>query len=146
MNSIGVILTSRLLALLASPSRWLVLFTFGILTGGCGLTKPAPIELLRTADIRIRDPFIYADPQSKTYYMYAQAGNRAGSTFLGVEAYTSKDLVNWTAPRPVLILPEDARNPGCLGARNASLQGQVLPFRDADHEPHAVREQTGPEE
>ena len=107
MNSIQVIPTSRLLAPLASPSRWLVWLSFGMLAGGCGLTKPAPIPMLRTADIRIRDPFIYAHPQSKTYYLYAQAGNRAGSTFLGVEAYTSKDLVNWTAPRPVLTLPDD---------------------------------------
>ncbi len=109
MNSIRVVLNSRLLPLRNSPSCWLVWLGFGILAGGCGLTKPAPIALLKTADIRIRDPFIYADQQSKTYYMYAQAGNRAGSTFLGVEAYTSKDLVNWTAPRPGLTLLDDGR-------------------------------------
>ena len=64
--------------------------------------------LLKTEDIRIRDPFIYADQQSKTYYMYAQSANRAHSNFIGVEVYTSKDLMNWTPPQPVLTLPDDA--------------------------------------
>ncbi len=62
----------------------------------------------KTKDIRIRDPFIYADRQSGTYYMYAQAANRSGSGFTGVEVYTGRDLVHWDKPRPVLILPEEA--------------------------------------
>ena len=62
---------------------------------------------LKTVDIRIRDPFIYADQLSKTYYMYAQSANRLGSNFVGVEVYTSKDLLNWSKPRPVLQLPDD---------------------------------------
>ncbi len=65
-------------------------------------------ELLGTKDIRVRDPFIYADDESKTYYMYAQSANRKGSGFVGVEVYASKDLVNWSPPRPVLTLPGDA--------------------------------------
>jgi len=65
-------------------------------------------SLLKIEDIRIRDPFIYADQDSKTYYMYAQSANRADSDLTGVEVYTSKDLINWTAPRPVLTLPDDA--------------------------------------
>ncbi len=64
--------------------------------------------LLKTEDIRIRDPFIYADQKSKTYYMYAQAANRYGSDFIGVEVYTSRDLINWQPPQTVLALPEDA--------------------------------------
>jgi len=60
--------------------------------------------LLKTADIRVRDPFIYADPQTATYYLYAQAGNRAGSGYQGVEVYTSTNLTEWTAPKPVLTL------------------------------------------
>ena len=59
-------------------------------------------------DIRIRDPFIYADQESKTYFMYAQSANRADSDFTGVEVYSSNDLKNWTPPSPVLILPDDA--------------------------------------
>jgi len=70
---------------------------------GCGSALETP---LMTQDIRIRDPFIYADKQHKTYYMYAQSKNRADSDFTGVEVYASKDLVHWTQPRPALVLPE----------------------------------------
>lgn len=63
---------------------------------------------LRTADIRVRDPFIYADAKSGTYYLYAQAANRKGSGFQGVEVYTSTNLIDWAAPRPVLTLPKAA--------------------------------------
>ncbi len=65
-------------------------------------------SLLKIEDIRIRDPFIYADQKSKTYFMYAQSANRAVSDFTGVEVYISKDLINWKAPRPVLTLPDNA--------------------------------------
>lgn len=58
-------------------------------------------------EIRVRDPFIYPDPKTKTYYLYAQSQNRRNSGFLGVEAYTSKDLINWNAPQAVLPLPDD---------------------------------------
>jgi GH43 family beta-xylosidase len=63
--------------------------------------------LLKTEDIRVRDPFIYADTTTKTYYLYAQSENRAGSGYKGVEVYTSKDLTNWLPPKPVLSLPDD---------------------------------------
>ncbi len=69
---------------------------------------PASGAKLKTGDIRIRDPFIYADLQNKTYYMYAQAANREGSNFTGVEVYTSKDLIHWDHPHPVLELDKNA--------------------------------------
>ncbi|MCK4749608.1 MAG: hypothetical protein KAT15_21285, partial [Bacteroidales bacterium] len=60
----------------------------------CTSNTQASESLLKTKDIRIRDPFIYADQKSKTYFMYAQAANRADSDFTGVEVYTSQDLMN----------------------------------------------------
>ena len=60
---------------------------------------------LKTSDIRVRDPFIYADAASGTYTLYAQAENRAGSGYQGVEIYTSTNLTAWSKPRPVLTLP-----------------------------------------
>lgn len=65
-------------------------------------------NLLKTEDIRIRDPYISLDVKNKTYYMYAQSANRNGNNFIGVEVYASKDLLNWELPRPVLTLPNDA--------------------------------------
>ncbi len=64
---------------------------------------------LTTTDFRIRDPYIYADKQTETYYLYAQSANREGSDFKGVEAYKSKDLINWSHPEPVLVLMEGVK-------------------------------------
>jgi beta-xylosidase len=63
--------------------------------------------LLKTADIRVRDPFVYADRATSTYYLYAQAQNRKGSGYQGVEVYTSTNLTDWTPPQPVLTLPKE---------------------------------------
>ncbi len=64
--------------------------------------------LLKTRDIRVRDPFIYADTETKTYYLYTQSENRAGNGYKGVEVYASKDLANWLPPQTVMSLPKDA--------------------------------------
>ena len=57
--------------------------------------------------IRIRDPYIVADQSTRTYYLYAQMGNREGASDKGVEVYASKDLVTWTGPAPVFTFPEE---------------------------------------
>ena len=64
-------------------------------------------ETVTTENIRIRDPFIVVDKTTSTYYLYAQAGNRKGSHFSGVEVYVGKDLKNWSKPVPVLTLPKE---------------------------------------
>ena len=58
-------------------------------------------------EIRIRDPFVLADPVSQTYYMYAQMGNRLNRQHnkQGVEAYTSTDLRTWSGPYSVFEIP-----------------------------------------
>ena len=58
--------------------------------------------------IRIRDPFILADESSRTYFMYAQMGNRIGKkdSAKGVEVYASRDLKRWEGPWPVFTIPE----------------------------------------
>ncbi|HNX36228.1 MAG TPA: glycoside hydrolase family 43 protein [Kiritimatiellia bacterium] len=71
------------------------------------LCASAQTATLKTEDIRIRDPFIFADAKTATYYLYAQSENRKGSRFQGVEVYTSTNLTDWAAPRPVLALPND---------------------------------------
>ncbi|MEI6810171.1 MAG: glycoside hydrolase family 43 protein, partial [bacterium] len=55
---------------------------------------------LKLQDIRVRDPFIVADQTSKTYFLYAQCGNRKNKDDLGigVEVYRSSDLINWSQP------------------------------------------------
>ena len=62
---------------------------------------------LKLSDIRVRDPFIFADQDAKTYYLYAQCGNRQNqdSLGLGVEVYASKDLINWREPKLAFARP-----------------------------------------
>ena len=74
-------------------------------------------KLLSIEEIRIRDPYIFADSETQKYYMYAQMDNRLGGrgddkNTKGVEVYVSSDLKQWEKPRTVLLLPDNfwARN------------------------------------
>jgi GH43 family beta-xylosidase len=74
-------------------------------------------KLLTTEEIRIRDPYIFADPETQQYYMYAQMDNRLDGLGddnkpKGVEVYVSSDLKQWKQPETVLLLSENfwARN------------------------------------
>jgi hypothetical protein len=74
-------------------------------------------KLFLADDIRIRDPYIFADSVEKKYYMYAQMDNRLGGQGdnkkpKGVEVYVSSDLKQWKQPQTVLLLPDNfwARN------------------------------------
>ena len=72
--------------------------------------REAPEEFpLTLEEITVRDPFIHADAGTRTYYLYAQTGNRGGAKAAarGVEAYRSKDLVDWSRPSDVFQKPQD---------------------------------------
>ncbi len=72
--------------------------------------EPLEITLPETqaADIRVRDPFILAEPETGVYILYAQKGNRLGGQQgpPGVEAYLSRDLATWRGPIVVLEIPD----------------------------------------
>ena len=108
--------------------------------------QPAAIP---TEDIRVRDPFIYADAKTDTYFLYAQAKNRAGSGYQGVEIYTSKDLKTWTPPRPVLTLSEDSGvltvwAPEMHAYNGAYYLFVTLTFRDTLPSPKPVDKESWP--
>lgn len=59
-------------------------------------------------DINIRDPFVYADRATKTYYLYQSStkvvdGHERG----GVQVWRSKDLKRWQEPVQVFTCPAD---------------------------------------
>ncbi len=69
-------------------------------------------RLLQTEEIAIRDPYIFADTVTQSYYMYAQIDNRLAGQGgddrpKGVEVYVSSDLKEWKQPQSVLVLPDD---------------------------------------
>jgi hypothetical protein len=65
-----------------------------------GARAPRPIITGRLADIRMRDIGILADSTTHTYYAVSSAGR-------AVQAYTSKDLINWTGPHIIFQTPPD---------------------------------------
>ncbi len=85
-----------------------VLIVFGVLQGMTLGAEVSHTNSLKLSDIRVRDPFILADSSSKTYYLYAQGGNKSGNdnADLGVMAYRSKDLVHWSGPERVFERPK----------------------------------------
>ena len=69
----------------------------------------AEVADIARADLYIRDPFIFPEPGTQTYYLYKSdsviLGN--GQARPGVVAYTSKDLQTWRGPYPVFHYPDN---------------------------------------
>lgn len=72
-------------------------------------TAQAPAEApLLLPQMQLHDPFIVADEQSRTYYLFTRNEEAmTGDPRLGTMVYTSKDLKHWTRPRLVFTLPEN---------------------------------------
>jgi len=54
----------------------------------------------KLSDLPCRDPDIFPDPGTKTYYLVGSSGK-------GVKIYSSKDLENWQGPRMIYTIPHD---------------------------------------
>lgn len=81
------------------------------------------------ADIYIRDPYILPDTKTGTYYMYRSAStkNDKGELMGGVEAFKSKDLVNWEGPLRVFTVPEGIGSLETYGhPRFTSITGNII--------------------
>ncbi len=70
-----------------------------------GTSSKKESELIKSTEIRVRDPFIFADNKTQTYYLLSSIYNRTTNEGQGVEVYTSKDLQNWTSPQPIFQVP-----------------------------------------
>lgn len=70
---------------------------------------PASAQTFKTLDdINIRDPFIYADSNTKTYYLYQTKDTVIdGRSYGGVIAWRSADLQKWLGPIRVFTCPKD---------------------------------------
>jgi len=60
---------------------------------------------LSADQIRVRDPFVLADPKSRTYYLY-NTTTLGESEEPGVSVYTSRDLKSWFGPKRVMTAPQ----------------------------------------
>ena len=64
--------------------------------------------MLKTHEIRIRDPFVLAEAKTKTYYLFGTTDENVWQgQALGFDYYTSKDLENWAGPF-VAFRPEES--------------------------------------
>jgi len=62
---------------------------------------------LALSDFYAHDPFILADPASKTYYLYTAVGARQSPDgHAGVVTYKSTDLKSWNGPHLVFSVPD----------------------------------------
>ncbi|MDR1860638.1 MAG: glycoside hydrolase family 43 protein [Bacteroidales bacterium] len=70
---------------------------------------PAQPTTKELADIHVRDPYILPVAKTGWYYLYKSASvtSESGITVGGVEAWKSKDLVNWEGPVQVFRMPEN---------------------------------------
>lgn len=71
-------------------------------TGSAQTTSP-----IKLADVRMRDVCILADEKTKTYYAVSSTfvPTTEGRGRPGVQAYTSKDLINWEGPHTIFQTP-----------------------------------------
>jgi glycosyl hydrolase family 43 len=73
-----------------------------------GWTQPPPADAtLHRSEIRVRDPFVLSDPETKTYYLYSSTthGMDASEPRKSVVVYRSADLERWSAPVTVAEFP-----------------------------------------
>ena len=80
-----------------------------IAAAGAALAVTSMAATTHRSQVRIRDPFVLPDPETKTYYIYNSTdwGSEAEQQAKAVIVYRSKDLDNWEAPVPVFQLPPD---------------------------------------
>ena len=72
------------------------------------LAAQVPVRTgMKLGDFNVHDPFILADRESQTYYLYNSASPRlAGAGHSGVLAYKSQDLEHWEGPHLVFQVPD----------------------------------------
>lgn len=93
------------------------LFAFVFCARLCGFASPDAAEAscdIPASELKIRDPFVFADKKSGKYYMHANGGKlspgqlaRFGAGRNALYAYESKDLKNWRLVGPSFVPPAD---------------------------------------
>lgn len=84
--------------------QYIVLFCLAVSISGLLMAASG----LKLEDFRAHDPFILADANSQTYYLYTSVTSGAlPRRQAGVVAYTSKDLKRWDGPNVVFRVPAD---------------------------------------
>lgn len=72
------------------------------------LAADGEVSTLQMPDMPLHDPWIVADRDSGTYYLFTRnEPSMSGDPRVGVMVYTSRDLKDWQRPRVAFVLPPD---------------------------------------
>ncbi len=75
------------------------------LASSAPVAKPQPATL-RMPDMPLHDPWIVADRATRTYHLYTRnEPAMSGDPRIGIMAYTSRNLRDWSRPRIVAVMP-----------------------------------------
>jgi hypothetical protein len=76
-------------------------------TSARALPQPEARQGLHLPDMPVHDPWILADEERKTYYLYSSARrNDNGTNRAGTLTYKSKNLRDWDGPYIVFLVPD----------------------------------------
>ena len=93
---------------MSAPAPWVLcamLAGTSFLKGEARVADGEGQEPLLLEDIRIHDPWILPDPESRTYHFYTSSRDPR-TRRSGVKSYRSKDLKHWTGPISVFEIPD----------------------------------------
>lgn len=76
-----------------------------LLLCGIGAACADQTAMTLTEDLPVRDPFVVADNETETYYLYATHQDPETER-RGVQVYTSKDLASWSEGKVVYEIPD----------------------------------------
>jgi hypothetical protein len=78
---------------------------------------PTPRTGLRLPQIQLHDPWIVAEQQTRTYYLYSAASPRiTGQGRTGTLYYKSRDLASWEGPFIAFVAPAESWADPAVGA------------------------------
>lgn len=91
-----------------SSMKYVILAVTCVVLGCTAAFAQQAVGTVHIKDLHIRDPYIIADKETKTYFLYKSSpvgnGTMGGS---GVVVYKSKDLEHWEGPYTVFTTPND---------------------------------------
>lgn len=100
-----------------SKSCFLIFIVFSLLSNTLVFAQTSNNKV-HIKDLHIRDPFIFADKETETYFIYKAFSTKGaeGELTFGVEAYKSKNLELWEGPFTVYSHPKDNWISGAIWA------------------------------
>ncbi len=100
---------------------------FSALSAAAQTSDTYPLDI---DSIHVRDPYIYAESSTLTYYLYASLDTVIdGKERGGVVVYRSRDLKHWTLPQRTVRALADSSCCGAVSKTTAIVSVKPSPLR-----------------